>query len=104
MAVRQASATTGKPKRPRIQAIVSERLLAKIEAYAKKNGWSVSRTVEEICSAYLDGWNPEQDTNPNPSSRPAEGTYELKKTEPDEAEKLMKLMQMMKLAKESGLL
>ena len=102
MAVRQASATTGKPKRPRIQAIVSERLLVKIEAYAKKNGWSVSRCVEEICSAYLDGWNPKDETNP--SSRPAEGTYELKKTEPDEAEKLMKLMQMMKLAKESGLL
>ena len=78
MAVRQASASTGKPKRPRIQAIVSERLLEKIEAYAKKNGWSVSRTVEEICSAYLDGWQPKDD---NPSSRPAEGTYQLKKEE-----------------------
>ena len=43
----------------------------------------------------------------SPSSRPEEGTYQLKKSEAeptDEAEKMMKLMQMMKMVKEAGII
>ena len=97
MAVRQQSASTTRVKKPRIQVVVSEPLNDKLEALAKEKGDSVSATARWILERYFE----------NPSSRPAEGTYELKKAKPeltDDAEKVMKFVELMKLAKESGLL
>ena len=94
MAVRQESAaSTGRVKRPRIQVVISEPTNDKIEALAKERGESVSATARWIIERHFE----------NPSSRP-EGEHTLQKDETGEAEKMMKLMQMMKLAKEAGVI
>ena len=54
MAVRQKSELTGKPRSPRIQAVISESLLEKLEAYAKARELSVSRAVDEILRRFFD--------------------------------------------------
>ena len=55
MAVRQKSELTGKPRKPRIQTVVSEELLEKLEADAEKRGISMSRLTEEILRAHYEG-------------------------------------------------
>ena len=55
MAVRQKSELTGKPRKPRIQTVVSEELLQKLEADAEKRGISMSRLTEEILRAHYEG-------------------------------------------------
>ncbi len=96
MAVRQESAAgTGRVKRPRIQVVISEPLNDKIEELSKERGESVSATARWILERHFE----------NPSSRPAEGTYELKKEEPDnDAAKMVKLLELMKSAKAAGLI
>lgn len=95
MAVRQESAAgTGRIKRPRIQVVISEPINDQIEALAKERGESVSATARWILERHFE----------NPSSRPT-GNYVLKKEErTDDAEKMMKLVQMMKMAKEAGII
>ena len=83
-------------KRPRLQVVVSEPLVEKIEALGKERGSSVSATCAWIIERYFDE---------NPSSRPAEGTYELKKGEQksDDAD-YAKYMTLFRAAKDSGII
>ena len=95
MAVRQESAAgTGRVRRPRIQVVISEPTNDKIEALAKERGESVSACARWIIERHFE----------NPSSRPT-GDHTLKKEEStDDAEKMLKLMEMMKLAKQAGII
>ena len=81
--------------------IVSERVVAEIEELSKERGTSVSATCSWIVEQYLY----ERNKQGNPSSRPEEGTYELKKGEPkpDDTD-YAKLMTLFKAAKDSGII
>ena len=93
MAVRQKSELTGKPRKPRIQTVVSEELLEKLEADAEKRGISMSRLTEEILRAHYEDRSvrpgPDLESNDDPGS-----------TDGD----MMKVFRMIKQMKEAGLL
>lgn len=93
MAVRQKSELTGKPRKPRIQTVVSEELLEKLEADAQKRGISMSRLTEEILRAHYEG----RSVRPGPDM---EGDGDAGSTDGD----MVKVMKMIKAMKEAGLL
>ena len=89
MAVRQESASgTGRVKRPRIQVVISEPINDQIEALAKERGESVSATARWILERHFDK---------------AEAITQRVETDSD-PEKFTKLLKMMQLAKEAGVL
>lgn len=109
MAVRQESAAgTGRIKRPRLQIVVSEPIVEKVEALAKERGTSVSATCAWILERHF-----EQAPSPSPRGKftdyyedlVAKKKAEAESVDDDEAdlEKMMKLMQMMKMAKKAGI-
>jgi hypothetical protein len=90
MPTRQPSATTGKPKKPRLQVVVTEQLCAQVEALAEVKGWSVSRTAEYLIEQGL--------VHQGQTSRPTELPAAITTT-PDQAEaKFQKLIEIAKLA------
>jgi len=93
MAVRQKSELTGKPRKPRIQTVVSEELLEKLETDAQKRGISMSRLTEEILRAHYEG----RSARPGPDM---EGDGDAGSTDGD----MVKVMKMIKAMKEAGLL
>ena len=55
MAVRQKSdSKTGVIKKPRVQVVMSEPLLVKLEAFAAEEGWSVSKSSEFIIRQFFE--------------------------------------------------
>ena len=100
MAIRQKSdSKSGRTKKPRVQAILPEPLLAQLEAYAEAEGMNTSEAVREIIRGFFN------DRAQNPSSRPT-GNYSLSKpsVEEDETEKMAKLLKLMQLAKQAELI
>ena len=95
MAVRQKSELTGKPRKPRIQTVVSEELLQKLEADAEKRGISMSRLTEEILRAHYE----DRSVRPGPDME-MEGDGDAGSTDGD----MVKVMKMIKAMKEAGLL
>ena len=89
MAVTDQTPTTSKARRPRLQVIVSERTVAEVQALAEKRGTSVSACAAWIIDEYF-RLNPVQ-TGESPKESPEDG-------------EMMKMLKLMKLAKESGLL
>ena len=110
MAVRQESAAgTGRIKRPRLQIVVSEPIVEKVEALAKERGTSVSAACAWILERHF-----EEAPSRSPKGKFTDYYEDLmakKKVETEsvddegaDLEKMLKLMQMMKRAKEAGLL
>lgn len=93
MAVRQKSdSKTGTIKKPRIQVVVSEPLLAKLEAFAAEEGWSVSKSSEFIIRQFFE-------------TRGAMDSAGAKHLAPvDEPGQHQKLLQLIELGKAAGLL
>ena len=93
MAVRQKSdSKTGTVKKPRIQCVLSEPLLAKLEEFAAAEGWSVSRSTEHILRQFFE-------------TRGAMAEAGAKPLAPvDEPGQHQKLLQLLELGKAAGLL
>ena len=98
MAIRQASPATGKPKKPRIQAIVTEELLAQLEEYAESEGLSVSRAVDEILRRFF---REREAGDIAPDSAPK---ATITKAEPNDDESMEKMRKVIELAKMAGVL
>ena len=102
VAVRQESAAgTGRIKRPRLQIVVSEPTVEKVEALAKERGMSVSATCAWILERHFEqkeamatGQAPISDATPQQVFRAVQGND-------DSYQKFVKVLQ---LAKEAGVL
>ena len=96
MAVRQKSELTGKPRKPRIQTVVSEELLEKLEADAEKRGISMSRLTEEILRAHYEG----RSVRPGPDMDGVDDDGDVG-SNPDE---IVQMFKMFKKMQEAGLI
>lgn len=96
MAVRQGSASNPtRVKRPRLQVVVSERTNTEVEALAKERGTSVSATAAWIIDEYF-RLNPVQTGDPTPAP-PAAEEWKMDG-------EMMKMVKVLKAAKEAGVI
>ena len=102
MAVRQESAAgTGRIKRPRLQIVVSEPTVAKVEALAKERGMSVSAT----CAWILDRHFEQQENLATGKGQISDASAEQITNHVQSSDEAMQKFQlMMKMAREAGIL
>ncbi len=106
MATRQQSASSTRVKRPRLQVVVSEPIVAQIEELAKERGASVSATCSWILEKYFDANPIQHQTARDKQDDDAwlkASDLQSAKDDPDMGE-VMKLFKLIKMAKESGLM
>lgn len=105
VATRQQSASTTRIKRPRLQVVVSEPIVAQIEELAKERGTSVSATCSWILEKYFEA-NPiqHQTTRDKQDDEAWLKVPELQNEKNPDFEEVAKMFKMMKLAKEAGIL
>lgn len=106
MAVRQKSdSKTGNIKKPRVQVVMSEGLLAQLEEFAEKESWSVSKSCEFIIRQYFND-NPihHQNQHDKANDPPSDAWVPADSDDTPDLAQMQKLFQIMKMAKEAGVL
>ena len=88
-------------KKPRLQLVASAETAARISNYAEKNGWSMSRAIDELVRARLDQLDA-MDGAPGPISDATPQQIATKVSSDDEA--MAKMAKVIELAKMAGVL
>jgi len=106
LATRQASATTGRIKKPRLQVCISEPLCEQVSALAAERGSSVSATCAWIIERHFEAnpveYRSERDRLDDEAWKHPDNT-ELNNDSPDLGE-MQKMFELFKAAKAAGVL